>query len=251
MHSGVGNVVSAMKLDHSLFLTETESDVNEAMLDHLRQFHDQKMLPEPMIIRKAMGDDNFNLNHYTLGNQRGDMLAEMLPQLPSVRSLSLRNNRLSGRSIEHMLQSACSIRVLQHLDISENRLGRNCIVPLAQIVSDCKFLQAIVVQNCHIDAAMGKDLALRIAAARRGGEAAPLLLLARARLWVPLRVTAPCPWPWPWPQPRLSPPGSRRMPRLPVSTPPVCRPRSITAASPGSTFPATRWAQMARSASPP
>ena len=64
-----------------------------------------------------------NLQHYSMGDQMGLLLAESISGLPFIQSINISDNKLTDVSLGPILTSIMSINNLLNLDLSENITG--------------------------------------------------------------------------------------------------------------------------------
>ena len=61
------------------------------------------------MIRPDEASDALDLSHRGMGGARGGLVAAMLPALPNIKRLSLRNNRFKGTTIEAFLRPVAAL----------------------------------------------------------------------------------------------------------------------------------------------
>ena len=83
----------------------------------------RRIMPMPMLLRTAHEGGKVQLPGYSMGNRAASALLSSLSSLPEVRSLNLRDNRLSSAALAQTVHALPSLLGLRSLDLSENRIG--------------------------------------------------------------------------------------------------------------------------------
>jgi Ran GTPase-activating protein (RanGAP) involved in mRNA processing and transport len=86
----------------------------------VRILQSQASIPWPAILRKMEAPREISLQGLGLGDVVGRGLAEVLPSLPCINALNVRNNRLTDDSLVAICEAVVHVKTLQRLDISEN-----------------------------------------------------------------------------------------------------------------------------------
>ena len=115
-------------------------------------------LPEPLFVRAA-GSDGLDLSHRAYGDELAILLSDMIGELPSLRRLSMRSNRLSDRGVEAILAAVCGGARLEALDLSQNKLDGRAIDMLATFLrtENC-VLTELELDGADVDDAEIRDL---------------------------------------------------------------------------------------------
>ncbi|KAH8051204.1 hypothetical protein JL722_10903 [Aureococcus anophagefferens] len=91
-------------------------------------------LPEPLFVRRA-ASDGLDLAHRAYGDDLAILLADMITELPALRRLNVRGNRLSDAGIAAILGAVCGGGShLRALDLSQNVLDGAAIDSLARFL---------------------------------------------------------------------------------------------------------------------
>ena len=97
-----------------------------------------------------------NLNNLSIGDSHGVCLADSISELQSVKTLDLRNNRLTLRSLPSIIKSIRNLSLLE-LDLSHNNLHGEGCQALANYFHDKHCLQKLNLSHCDI---MNTDIEL-------------------------------------------------------------------------------------------
>ncbi|EGB03562.1 hypothetical protein AURANDRAFT_33837, partial [Aureococcus anophagefferens] len=106
-------------------------------------------LPEPLFVRRA-ASDGLDLAHRAYGDDLAILLADMITELPALRRLNVRGNRLSDAGIAAILGAVCGGGShLRALDLSQNVLDGAAIDSLARFLET----EACALEELHLDGA--------------------------------------------------------------------------------------------------
>lgn len=113
---------------------------------------DNKVAPLPKVILRKSLSTVVNLSHYRMGDVLGSALAGGISALPSIESINLRDNNLTDKALQPILQSIRSVRGVQQLDLSQNKIDEQASEALAAYLSDptCSLMQ-LVMENADVD----------------------------------------------------------------------------------------------------
>ncbi|CAM9396635.1 unnamed protein product [Pylaiella littoralis] len=104
-----------------------------------------------VIIRKTY-TTQVNLAHQGMGDVMGKILADCLVELPLMRKLNLRDNRLTDKGLMPIVKAIKQRHDLHALDLSENKLDRWAARELAQYFSDPRCtLAKLVLTKADVD----------------------------------------------------------------------------------------------------
>ncbi|KAH8048041.1 hypothetical protein JL721_12048 [Aureococcus anophagefferens] len=114
-------------------------------------------LPEPLFVRRA-ASDGLDLAHRAYGDDLAILLADMITELPALRRLNVRGNRLSDAGIAAILGAVCGGGShLRALDLSQNVLDGAAIDSLARFLET----EACALEELHLDGADVDDGEIR------------------------------------------------------------------------------------------
>ncbi|CAM9587870.1 unnamed protein product, partial [Discosporangium mesarthrocarpum] len=113
---------------------------------------DSEVAPRANIIIRKLHTTKVNLAHQGMGDLMGGILAECLVGLPLMRELSLRDNRLTDKSLMSIIKAIKLRHDLLALDLSENKFDRQASRALAVYFSDPRAtLAKFVLSKADVD----------------------------------------------------------------------------------------------------
>lgn len=109
------------------------------------------IIPE-QFVKKSLNPDNtvIDLSSFGIGDIHGRCLAEALTRLGALRTLGLRDNRLSTHAVAFMVRLFPKMGLL-HLDLSRNDLHGPGFVQISSYVREKNSLEFLDVSNCNLD----------------------------------------------------------------------------------------------------
>jgi hypothetical protein len=109
--------------------------------------------PEPLGIQEGAHTSGLFLAHVGMGDERAAALAASVARLAQLRSVDLRDNRLSGAGVSALVaQLHCSAGVLRELDLSGNRVELAGTRALAALVAKSTALRTLRLNGCELRA---------------------------------------------------------------------------------------------------
>lgn len=122
-------------------------------------------LPEPIFVRSTQAD-SLMIGHRSYGDAAAVLLADIINDLPNLRHLSMRDNRLTDRGTAAILDAVCcggsdnnttnnaagTAKRLLSLDLSMNVLDTDAVISIANFLrrSDCQ-LESLSLESADID----------------------------------------------------------------------------------------------------
>ncbi|KDO32993.1 hypothetical protein SPRG_02684 [Saprolegnia parasitica CBS 223.65] len=93
----------------------------------------EQIVPEPLLARISP-DRALDLRHFGLGDTKAIALAKSLASLPSIYALNLADNRLTQAAVSVILQLLHGRKELRQLNLSENEIGKEGGVHMADFL---------------------------------------------------------------------------------------------------------------------
>ena len=95
-----------------------------------------------IIIRRSVNDDEINLCYQGIGDRLGNALASCLSDLPNLRSLNIRDNRLTDISLAPILLAVHQCTNLTSLDIGSNKIDSEASATMGNLLAlpECSLL---------------------------------------------------------------------------------------------------------------
>ena len=108
--------------------------------------------PRPSLILRKTLTKEMNLQHYSMGDDMGKLLASSLQELPFIQSINLSNNKLTDVSLGPILKAIMEIPNILSLDFSENTTGPIFAQLLADFLEkeDCTLMK-LTLKNADVD----------------------------------------------------------------------------------------------------
>ncbi|OQR88053.1 hypothetical protein ACHHYP_07648 [Achlya hypogyna] len=93
----------------------------------------EALLPEPLLAR-ITADRGLDLRHFGIGDTKAIALAKSLASLPAIHALNLADNRLTQAAVSVILQLLHGRKELRELNLSENEIGKDGCVHMAEFL---------------------------------------------------------------------------------------------------------------------
>ena len=104
-----------------------------------------------LIIRKSVTKE-LNLQHYGMGDEMAQMLAESLADLPFINSINIADNNLTDRGMKPLLDAAITMPKLTTLDMSDNVIGPDTADALACLLTkEPPTLERLILSKADVD----------------------------------------------------------------------------------------------------
>lgn len=129
--------------------------VNSEPLTPRRQFLEllekNQQLPWPALLRKGTSPEEISIAGLGLGDDVAIALAKVLPQLPSVRALNVRNNRLTDKSLIPICKAVVTMHQLTSFDLSENKMDEATEMLQKYLMTKSCGLKSLYMSHADID----------------------------------------------------------------------------------------------------
>ena len=102
-------------------IAEPSSELTPRHL-YFARLEESGQLPWPAVLRRSSSPKEINIAGLGLGDQVIMALAAVLPQLPSLEVLNVRDNRLTDDSLIPLCKAIISIHQMKSVDLSENKM---------------------------------------------------------------------------------------------------------------------------------
>ncbi|CAM9361361.1 unnamed protein product, partial [Ectocarpus sp. 12 AP-2014] len=113
---------------------------------------ERNVAPRAHVIIRKTHTTKVNLAHQGMGDVMGGILADCLIELPLMRELNLRDNRLTDKGLKPLVKAIKQRHDLHALDLSENKLDRWAARELAFYFSDTRCtLAKFVLSKADVD----------------------------------------------------------------------------------------------------
>lgn len=129
--------------------------VNSEPITPRRQFlellESNQQLPWPALLRKGTSPEEISIAGLGLGDDVAVALAEVLPQLPCVRALNVRDNRLTDKSLIPICKAVVSMHQLSSFDLSKNKMDEATEMLQQYLTTKTCGLESLYMSNADID----------------------------------------------------------------------------------------------------
>ncbi|CAK9105363.1 Leucine-rich repeat-containing protein 74B [Durusdinium trenchii] len=129
-------------------LASTPQDTDSPRSLYMRRVGDGHLVPEPLGLGKGKESSELNLKHYGMGDRHAQVLADSIGAMKNLKTINLRQNRLSGDCVGRLLQNARHLRLCV-IDLSENKVSKSSAAALASLAKESPSL-AVLKLN-HVD----------------------------------------------------------------------------------------------------